>query len=162
MFVFFDYEATVCFLYRFITNKYYSLRTNINYFFKHSVAIISVIGTLLLSVNCFSQEKIYNLPPGESIPSDFVYVDYSYKLNQISISNEVINIQNENFPSFLTRQELERMKLEEFDMFKYYVEAFMFYEKLSNHAKVVFSTDEIWYIYKYDLRLKDLLELVIE
>jgi hypothetical protein len=154
-------KATACFLYRFTIIKYYSLRTNISYFFGQLTIVFFAMLFFASISSCWSQ-NIYNLPPGESVPSDFVYVDYSYKLDQISISNEVINIQNENFPSFITRQELERMKLEEFDMFKYYVEAFMFYEKLSNHAKVLFSIDELWYIYKYDLRLKDLLELVIE
>ena len=120
--------------------------------------IVFFIGTFLFA---FSQNN-YNLPPGESVPADFMFVDYSYKLNEISISNEVINIQNENFPPFLTRQELERMKLEEFDKFKYYVEALMFYEKLSNHVKIVFSIDELWYIYKYDAPLKEMLALVIE
>ena len=161
MFVKPENKATIFYNNVFITNKYYSLSANINYFSGRSIIVFFAMLFFVSNFSCWSQNN-YNLPPGESVPADFMFVDYSYKLDQISISNEVINIQNENFPSFLTRQELERMKLEEFDKFKYYVEALMFYEKLSNHVKIVFSIDELWYMYKYDAPLKEMLALVIE
>lgn len=132
------------------------------YFFGLKLFIIcSTLFTLTLS-DCFSQVGIYNLPPGESIPKDFVFVDYSYKLQNSSIDQIVAYASSQDFLYFLTFEQLDLIKRTDNEKFEYYQSAKRFYEQLTQYTKTLFTLEELWYIYKYDAKLKEKLVTLIE
>lgn len=100
----------------------------------------------------FNNSKKMNLPPGSKLPSKFVFIDYSYKLNYISSTvkgNELPGI----FFEDLSEEDLTEMKNNSPEKYQYYMDAEKFYNNLSKGVKSTFTTKELWYIYTYDIEL---------
>jgi hypothetical protein len=97
----------------------------------------------------------FNLPPGTimKLKTSQDIIDYSYKLADIETVNNVIKSTDDFLASVVPDEDLMEMKAVAVDSYEYYIKAQMFYTNLSNKVKAVFSIDELWYIYMYDVPL---------
>lgn len=116
--------------------------------------IIMLIFFLLSSLSIFSQNNLsetkkVNLPPGGLMPLKFDFIDYSYKLDNIS-SNTVKLQEEKNFLQEFTDADLLEMKTNSFNKYQYYMKANDFYNNLSNTIKNLYTIQELWYIYSFD------------
>ncbi len=93
-----------------------------------------------------------NLPPGSQMPLKFEFIDYSYKLDNIS-SGDVKLTEDKNFLQEFSDADLLDMKTTSSSRYQYYIKANEFYKNLSNKVKAVFSVKELWYVYMFDLNL---------
>jgi hypothetical protein len=100
----------------------------------------------------------YNLPPGESVPQNFVLRDYSYKLDELTDSMNTTGAEKQDFLDFLNYDQLDSLKQNDGSKFEYYNNARKYFDNLSIRLKIVYSKEELWYIYKYDTQLSSLLK----
>jgi hypothetical protein len=112
---------------------------------------------ILFNFSTFSQtrlneEKKINLPPGAVMPLKFDFIDYSYKLDNIS-SIKVKSIEKENFLFEFSEEDLILMKETALDKYQYYMKANDFYNNLSIKVRTLYTMQELWFIYSYDIQL---------
>jgi hypothetical protein len=99
-------------------------------------------------------EQLFNLPPGAVLhPKANTSIDYSYKLNELS--DETKPIENINFLKQFSQNEIEEMEKEFPEGYAYYKEAEKYFNKLSSRVINIFTVEELWYIYQFDLSLKE-------
>jgi hypothetical protein len=102
-----------------------------------------------------NQMSDFDLPPGNILlPKNYVQIDYSYKLNDISLE-DVIPVYDDILKEY-TQEDLNTMKTDSPERYAYFMRVKSYFDNLSDKVKVTFSYDELWYIYIYDkdLRLK--------
>jgi hypothetical protein len=113
---------------------------------------------------CFSQNTVddlkkINLPPGTILSPKFEFIDYSYKLNYIS-SNTSGNGGNKNFLQEFSEVDLTEIKDNTPEKYQYYLKAQDFYNDLANNVKSLYTIEELWYIYMYDVELTNKLRAI--
>ena len=123
---------------------------------KNTVALLTL--AIGLSGNLIAQEnQSFNLPPGSVFhPKTFQEIDYSYKLNQLG-SNGAENTEADFLKEF-SKDDLRDMELNSPESHRYYITARDYYNSLSGKVKATFTIDELWYIYKFDQKLKNTLQ----
>lgn len=122
-----------------------------------SLRFIYFILLLISSSFVFSQarlneERAINLPPGSVMPFKFDFIDYSYKLDNIS-SIKVESYEKDNFLFEFSEEDLIQMKERAPEKYRYYMKANDFYINLSNKIRTLYTIQELWYIYSYDDQL---------
>lgn len=124
-----------------------------------SFASITVFGQVSQEAETTSANRItnqdYNLPPGTVImPKSDLTIDYSYLLSEIEEASATSNYVRAQFIKEFTEQDWVNMEANNPDEYAYYTAAKTFYDNLSPKVKVILSTEELWYIYMFDQRLK--------
>jgi hypothetical protein len=109
----------------------------------------------------FSQEMIqnevsqFNLPPGFTLyPKTDPTIDYSVKLYNTPDYGQVALVSRQ-LKALMTPENYADMQLNDLDSYNYYKEAELYFDKLSEGVMAIFTTDEIWYIYYFDAKLKN-------
>jgi hypothetical protein len=121
---------------------------------------ICVLFALQVQIS-FSQELTqkknnqFNLPPGFTLyPKTDSTIDYSEKLfNEPNYKQ--IGVVNRQFKSVMTEENYVDMQLNDMDSYNYYKEAEVYFDRLSDKVKAIYTADEIWYIYYFDTNLKN-------
>jgi hypothetical protein len=101
-----------------------------------------------------NEERAINIPPGSVMPIKFEFIDYSYKLDNVS-STKLNSLEEKNFLEEFSEEDLIEMKLHHSDRYEYFMKANDFYNSLSNNVKATFTIKELWYIYSFDQQLKN-------
>lgn len=114
---------------------------------------------IIVSGLSFAQVN-YNLPPGESLSQDFIFKDLSNKLDYLNASMNTSGVEKQDFLYFLTQDQLDSLKHNDFPKFEYYMNARSYFDGLSLRLNLIYTVDELWYIYKYDVPLSNLLKNV--
>ena len=110
-----------------------------------------------ISMQAFSQNR-HNIPPNFKIsPKTNTEKNYSFKLHNQPDYGTVAST-DAQFLKDLTPVNMEDMKINAPESYKYYSEALVYYKQLSQRAKALFTGDEIWFIYMFDQNLKDKLK----
>lgn len=98
----------------------------------------------------------FNLPPGAVFhPKAFQEIDYSYKLSQ-----DGINSVEKDFMYEFTDQEIIELKTVYKEDYKYFKAALEYFDCLSDKVMQIYTVDELWYIYKFDQKLKEKLKTI--
>jgi hypothetical protein len=120
---------------------------------------LMLVAFLFLSIQTFSQNK-HNIPPGFKVyPKTNTEKDYSFKLNTQPNYGMVAST-DAQFLKDLTPINMEDMKMNSPESYKYYSEALAYYKELSQRVKALYTGDEIWYIYMFDQNLKNKLRTI--
>lgn len=99
----------------------------------------------------FSQDN-FNLPPGFKFKSKFEFIDYSGKFLDVATASKAI-VSSQSFLKNFSSDDLSEMKLNCPEKYRYYMDANTVYENLSPRVKNVFTVDELWFIYMFDVEL---------
>jgi hypothetical protein len=120
---------------------------------KHVYFILLLISSSLgFSQTRLNEEISINLPPGSAMPIKFEFIDYSYKLDNVS-STKLNSLEEKNFLEEFSEQDLIEMKLNSVEKYQYYMKAKLYYNNLSNKIKTLYTVNELWYIYMFDFKL---------
>jgi hypothetical protein len=68
--------------------------------------------------------------------------------------------EKQDFLDFLNLDQLDSLKQNDGSKFEYYNNARIYFDNLSIRLKIVYSKEELWYIYKFDVPLSELLKNV--
>lgn len=102
----------------------------------------------------------FNLPPGEVLnPKIITNIDYSYKLNQLAAFSAK-NTRNFEFPAQYSTADIEEMKSLTPEKYQYFKRAVDYFNSLPERVKANFTDNELWYIYKFDQKLKNALAAI--
>lgn len=128
---------------------------------KHVFFILLLISSSFgFSQTVLNEEISINLPPGSSMPIKFEFIDYSYKLDNVS-STKCNSLEEKNFLEEFSEEDLIEMKLNSVEKYQYYMKAKSFYNNLSNKIKTLYTIDELWYIYMFDLKLTNKIKSIM-
>ena len=107
----------------------------------------------LITIGAYSQDVTkFNLPPGTGFaPKIFQEIDYSYKLNDESLNEPI----EKKYLFKFSEIKLEEIKSIDPNAYNYYNTANNYFNSLSKSVKRKFTVKELWYIYMYDLKLKN-------
>jgi len=113
---------------------------------------------ILISSIAFSQQaKEFNLPPrAKFMPKLYQEIDYSYKLNDLSLNEAV----TKNFLNKFTETDLDKLKMKDNATYNYYKVAQNYFISLSDTVKKKFTVEELWHVYIYDQKLKNKLKII--
>ena len=105
--------------------------------FQCSIKHVYFILLLISSSFGFSQTRLneeisINLPPGSAMPIKFEFIDYSYKLDNVS-SSKLNSLEEKNFLEEFSEQDLIEMKLNSIEKYQYYMKANLYYNNLSKN-----------------------------
>jgi hypothetical protein len=119
--------------------------------------ILFISAMLILSSLGYSQEN-YNLPPGSVVKQKAVlFKDISYKLNDNPDFSQVEAVNRELFKD-LSESNLNEMKELNPESHLYFTLATNYFSLLSDKVKAIYTSDELWYIYQFDQKLKETLK----
>lgn len=113
----------------------------------------------IFSQNNTTDLKKINLPPGSVLSPKFEFVDYSYKLNYLTSNNSATK-ENKNFLKEFSEADLTEIKDNTPEKYQYYLKAQDFYNDLANNVKSLYTIEELWYIYMYDVELTNKLRAI--
>ena len=102
--------------------------------------------TLFFCVLSFGQQKSndFNLPPkAKFVTKLYKEIDYSYKLNDLSLNESV----EKNYLNKFSEADLNNLKMKDNATYSYYKTAQNYFSSLSNTVKKKFTVKELWYIY---------------
>lgn len=118
---------------------------------KHITLLVLFIA--LISPLSYSQEaKDFNLPPkAKFMPKLYKEIDYSYKLNDLSLNEPIVK----DFLNRFSEADLNNLKTKDNLTYTYYQTAQNYFTSLSNTVKKKFTVEELWHIYIYDQKLKN-------
>jgi len=128
----------------------------LNYFL---IAFLFFLTGNLLAQNKNEAESQYNLPPGTVLKQKILLVDLSYKLTG-EVSYQEYSESDLNVIKELSKEEFENLKNIDIEYYNYYTKGLSFFKGLSDKVKKVYSEKELWYIYVFDLKLKEKLEMI--
>lgn len=99
--------------------------------------------------------KTYNLPPGFVFGKKFITtLDLSYKLvsaiNKNSYQDSDLRVGKR-----LSIDQLESFKLIDKENYEYYTTANAYFNSLSKKINLLYTVNELWYIYVFDQNLKN-------
>lgn len=123
---------------------------------------------LITTFSCFagmaqtdeSEKRVFNLPPDFGLAEKTnTNIDYSYKLAEIP-KEDPLNFKSSDFLRNAPQEKLAYYKQNEPQKLQYFTDAKAFYDNLSSKVKVVFTIEELWYIYYFDQKLKNTLQAV--
>lgn len=104
-----------------------------------------------------TQAQNYNIPPGVVFSMKFdTTLDLSFKLNGIAKPISY-NDSDLRVGKVLSPEQLESLKEIDIANYQYYTTANLFFDKLSEKVKDLYTKNELWYIYVFDQNLKNLL-----
>lgn len=106
---------------------------------------------LVFSTFAVAQEFTYNVPPGYSVPSNFIHLDLSYKLKGINVEKEY----SKEYLRVLKDIPESELKNTPDDYQAYVKQGRKYIASLSSKVRNIFTEDELWYIYAFDLKLKN-------
>ncbi|HSD14382.1 MAG TPA: hypothetical protein VLB74_07015 [Flavobacterium sp.] len=106
-----------------------------------------------------TDETNLNLPPGSRLHPKAKIYDLSFKLNKSA--ENVSYLQSDlKFLKELSNEELENQKNENPEYYTYYMTGKSFINALSSKVKGIYTETELWYIYAYDQKLKNMLTAI--
>lgn len=96
----------------------------------------------------------FNLPPGAVLNQKPVIIDLSYKLDHKS---SAVSYQDSDLKVLkdFSAQDLEFLKTTSPAYYKYYNEGLSFINGLSPKIKSTYTSNELWYIFAFDQKLKN-------
>lgn len=120
-----------------------------------------IILLLIVYVSCASvysqvdnNSKKYNIPPGSVLkPKTNTEIDYSYKLSEIPSKDPVGYVEPDFFINF-DKEALMEEESSSKEINAYYNQARAFFQSLSPKVKVIYTVDELWYIFQFDQKLR--------
>jgi len=129
------------------------------YFCKKDTQCCSFVLALFFCVLSFGQQKSndFNLPPkAKFMPKLYQEIDYSYKLNDVSLNEPV----EKNYLNRFSEADLNNLKMKDNTTYTYYQAAQNYFTSLSDTVKKKFTVEELWHIYIYDQKLKNKLKTI--
>lgn len=116
----------------------------------------SLVLLLLVSFSMNAQfhvkETLFRLPPNVVLKTKYPnIVDMAYKLQGSSVPEDIENIRN-NYPQQYNLEALENYS-KQLSLYNYLKEVKQYFNSLPQKVKQLYSTEELWYIYIYDLKL---------
>lgn len=100
-----------------------------------------------------SQKTEFNLPPGYHLHSKTKIIDLSFKLNK-SAPVDNYTAKDLKFLKNIPENEIDNYKTQLPDYYQYYIEGLSYINSLSHKVRTIYSKEELWYIYAFDLKLK--------
>ncbi|PHS04432.1 MAG: hypothetical protein COA88_13535 [Kordia sp.] len=124
---------------------------------KNQVSLFTMLFILISSIAFSQQAKEFNLPPkAKFMPKLYQEIDYSYKLNDLSLNEAV----TKNFLNRFTETDLDKLKKKDNITYNYYKAAQNYFRSLSDTVKKKFTVEELWHVYIYDQKLKNKLKTI--
>ncbi len=128
------------------------------------IMTVSAFLWLLFCTACYGQNleikertlaQNYNIPPGVVFSMKFdTTLDLSYKLHgtakSISYNDSELRV-----GKILTSEQLDSLKGIDIVNYEYYTSANLYFDKLSEKVKKLYTKNELWYIYVFDQNLKN-------
>lgn len=107
-----------------------------------------------------SNETNLNLPPGSRLHPKAKIYDLSFKLNKNSFENVSYLQSDLKFLKDLSDVEIENQKTENPEYYAYYMAGKKYITELSSKIRNIYTETELWYIYAYDQKLKNILTTI--
>ena len=124
---------------------------------KKLITLFTMLFILISSIAFSQQAKEFNLPPkAKFMPKLYQEIDYSYKLNDLSLNEAV----TKNFLNRFTETDLDKLKKKDNITYNYYKAAQNYFRSLSDTVKNKFTVEELWHVYIYDQKLKNKLKTI--
>ncbi len=124
---------------------------------KKPIAYLILLFTLISSLTFSQQLKDFNLPPkAKFAPKLYQEIDYSHKLNKLSLNEPV----EKNYLNRFSEADLNNLKIKDKATYTYYKTAQNYFISLSDTVKKKFTVEELWHIYIYDQKLKNKLKTI--